>query len=88
MLLKVKITFNNSKMHLLQNSNKYYRLSFILGDSKIDIANLTGYIIGCMKELMMKACYTDLFLSVLYKYVLNNSKCRDSLDKDDWEGTF
>ncbi|CAH1170506.1 unnamed protein product [Phaedon cochleariae] len=57
-------------------------------DNEVDISELSGYIIGCMKDHKMKKCYVSILMNVLYKCILAKSKSRGKLDQNDWGGLY
>ncbi|KAJ8978032.1 hypothetical protein NQ317_013560 [Molorchus minor] len=57
-------------------------------DNEINVSNLIGYIIGCMKDPKMKTCYDKTFFLILKEYILVNSRCRGRLHSEDWTELF
>ncbi|CAH1281056.1 unnamed protein product [Diabrotica balteata] len=57
-------------------------------DEEININDLVRYILGCMDDIQMKKCYEKQFMDILQKCILSNSKCRGTLEEEDWEEIY
>ncbi|CAG9854398.1 unnamed protein product [Phyllotreta striolata] len=53
-------------------------------DIDINLRNLVGYVVGCMQEAQMKACYQTQFLEIIQKNFISQPKVMGQLKREDW----